>query len=256
MEKEKISDKEEIAECFNTHFTNVGKTIQENIESNSYDHSDDCFQNIDNQNNLHFKSIEENDVLKHLTNLSTDKACGLDNIPAILLKSIAEHISKPLTHIYNLSIQQNNVPSSCKQYRITPVYKGTGQRSDMNNYRPISVLPIIAKIMEKLIFDQLYSYLQNKGLLSNHQARFRPNHSTMTALINVTEYWLNKLDKGMFVGVIALDLQKAFDTVDHAILLHKMRLYGLSDSVVEWFRSYLTDRTQCTVVMELSHLTG
>ena len=248
IENKEINDKEEIAECFNTHFTNVGKTIQENIESNTQVQNDDCLQNTDNQNNLHFKSVDETDVLNHLNNLATDKACGLDNLPAVFLKSIAEHISKPLTHIYNLSILQNKVPSTWKQSRITPIYKGTGERSNMNNYRPISILPILAKIMEKLIFDQLYAYLQSKGLLNKHQSGFRPNHSTMTALLNVTEYWLNKLDKGMFVGVIALDLQKAFDTVDHAILLHKMRLYGLSDSVVEWFRSYLADRTQCTVV--------
>ena len=172
----------------------------------------------------------------------------MDNIPDIILKSIAKHIYKPLTYIFNLSIQQSNVPLAWKQSRITPNYKGTGQRSDLNNYRPISVFTNNSKNYGKTYIDQLYDYLSVKGLLSVHQSGFRPKHSTMTALINVTEYWLNKLDRGMFVGVVALDLQKAFDTVDHAILLHKMRLYGLSDSMIEWFRSYLTDRTQCTVV--------
>ena len=118
----------------------------------------------------------------------------------------------------------------------------------MNNYRPISILSVAAKIVEKLAFDQLYTYVDQKGILSRFQCGFRPKHSTNTALLNVTEDWLEFLDKGYFVGVVTLDLQKAFDTVDHSILLCKLRLIGADDLSLKWFSSYLTNRMQYTCV--------
>ena len=118
----------------------------------------------------------------------------------------------------------------------------------MGNYRPISILSVIAKILEKLIFNQLYSYLSSNSIIDVNQSGFRPQHSTATALLNVTEDWLDSLDKGDIVGMVTIDLKKAFDTVDHAILFDKLKLIGLDKRACEWFLNYLTDRRQYTVV--------
>ena len=118
----------------------------------------------------------------------------------------------------------------------------------MTNYRPISILPVTAKILEKLVFNQLDAYLNDNKIINTNQSGFRPGHSTLNALLKVTEDWLHSMDKGNLIGMVTIDLRKAFDTVDHSILLEKLRLNGLDDHACKWFKSYLSDRVQCTVV--------
>ena len=245
-----IDDKSEIANSFNNHFINIGRKIQRSVAPPV-----DDYQN-ENQGKLHFpkcasnfrfNAVNEQQVLNVINDLKEKKACGPDSIPVILWKIIAEYILKPFTYIINLSFKQGISPSEWKKSRVIPVFK-SGNKSDMNNYRPISILSVAAKIVEKLAFDQLYTYVDQKGILSRFQCGFRPKHSTNTALFNVTEDWLEFLDKGYFVGVVTLDLQKAFDTVDHSILLCKLRLIGADDLSMKWFSSYLTNRMQYTCV--------
>ena len=118
----------------------------------------------------------------------------------------------------------------------------------MTNYRPISVISTIAKVFERIIYNQLYNYLHAHNLLSKYQSGFRPLHSTTTALLDATMEWFTNMDNGQINSVVFLDLSKAFDTVDHLILLRKLSLYGSSDSTIKWFQSYLTNRTQCCAV--------
>ena len=118
----------------------------------------------------------------------------------------------------------------------------------MGNYRPISILPVIAKLREKIIFNQVYTYLSVNNIIDENQSGFRPMHSTSTALLNVTEDWLDSMDNGEIIGMVTIDLKKAFDTVDHTILLDKLRLIGLDQQSCNWFKSYLSDRMQYTVV--------
>ena len=123
----------------------------------------------------------------------------------------------------------------------------------MDNYRPISVISVVAKIFEKLIFEQLYEYLNNNNLITASQSGFRSLLSTLTALIEATDKWSINIDNKLLNGVIFIDLKKAFDTIDHAILLRKLQMYGVNQNGIKFFESYLNNRSQrCCVNGELS----
>ena len=134
-------------------------------------------------------------------------------------------------------------PDDWKCARVTPLFK-QGEASDLNNYRPISVISVIAKVFERIVYDQLYNCLSNEDIISTHQSGFRSLHSTVTALLEATDNWAFNIDRGNVNAVVFLDLKKAFDTVDQDILLSKMNLEGIQGIALDWFRSYLTNRTQ------------
>ena len=141
--------------------------------------------------------------------LSKKKAIGLDGISSQFIKISAPVIVASITEILNCSILTGIFPDEWKAARVTPVFK-SGSPSDVNNYRPISIIPMIAKIFEKIIYDQLYKYLSVNNLLSNCQSGFRALHSTVTSLLNSTDKWSFNIDKGKINGVVFVDLKKAF----------------------------------------------
>ena len=156
---------------------------------------------------LYFKEISETEILRLLHGLSASKTSGMDQISARILK-IASHIIVPsLTSIFNQSIRTGLFPTDWKSTKVTPIYK-SGERCKMSNYRPISVISIVARIMEKLIHNQIYEYLIKSNLLSISQHGFRPLHSTCTALLDITNRWYQNMDIGQLTGVIFLDLKK------------------------------------------------
>ena len=126
---------------------------------------------------------------------------------------------------------------------MIPIFK-SGNRDDANNYRPISILPTISKIFERHIASQLLSYFQESNIIHNKQSGFRKNHSCSTALIHLIDTWLKDVDSGKFIGTVFLDLRKAFDLVDHQILLYKLKLYHFSESSIKLFKSYICNRKQ------------
>ena len=155
----------------------------------------------------------------------SNKATGVDRISRKINKLAAPVISDSLTLIFNRAIALSAFPDEWKVARVISLYK-SGQRNIPGNYRPISVLPAISKIMERILYDQLYSYLIKFELLSDSQFRFRKFHSIVSALLDCTIEWYVNLDRKMFNLVVLIDLKKAFDTVDHQILLRKLELYA------------------------------
>ena len=124
---------------------------------------------------------------------------------------------------------------------MTPIFK-KGKRQDVNNYRPISIIPAVAKVFERIIYDQLVKYLNDNDLLANCQPGFRSLHSTRTSFIEASNSWSVNIDNGLINGVIFIDLKKAFDTIDHKILLRKLASYGTDHGALKWFDFYLSDR--------------
>ena len=155
-------------------------------------------------------------------------------------------LAKPLTLLINRSLAEGTVPSDWKHATVTPVYK-SGPKTDPANYRPISVLPVFVKILERAVHNMVYSYLQENKLLSVYQSGFRPLHSISTCLIDVTNKLLHNMDKGLLTGSVFIDLSKSFDTLDHELMLKKLVLLGFSDSTVIWFKAYLTNRVQSII---------
>ena len=146
-----------------------------------------------------------------------------------------------------MSLQTGDVPEQWKIARVVPIFK-KGDTDLISNYRPISVIPVLAKIVEKFVTKQTQKYLNDNGIYYDNQSGFRPLFSTNTALLNLSEDILESMNNGDVTGAVMLDVQKAFDSIDHFILLAKMGYVGMSPNVIKWFRSYLSSRKQYVVL--------
>ncbi|CAB4031005.1 Hypothetical predicted protein [Paramuricea clavata] len=171
------------------------------------------------------------------------KSTGLDKISTKLIKQAGDTITESLLEVFNLSLRTGIFPDDWKFAKVTPIYKSEN-KTLCENYRPISVISNIAKIFEKLVCRQLNTFLDNNNIIVKNQSGFRRSHSTETSLLQSTEMWLKSMDQGQINGVIFLDLKKAFDTIDHQILLSKLQAYGIRDHTLKWFQSYLDQRKQ------------
>ena len=145
--------------------------------------------------------------------------------------------------IHSLKSNQINVPRGWKTCVLTPLHKD-GDRTDPSNYRPIAILPAASKILERTVHQQLYAYLEKHKILSDAQFGLRKHHSTTTCILRLlNDVYLN-MDNGKYTGVVFLDLKKAFDTVNHEVLIKKLRMYGCSNNSSNWFNDYLNNRIQ------------
>ena len=187
--------------------------------------------------------IREDWVQKTLTNLDKHKATGLDNISAKVLKATTPYIAKVISKLCNHSIKHTTFPLAWNTARVSPLHK-KDSIYDPYNYWPISILPVLSNILEKHVFNALLEFLTVNDLLFNRQSGFRSKHSCETALSQITDEWLDSIYTGKYTGVLFLDFCKAFDLVDHNILLQKLQIYQGSESALAWFQSYLCDRKQ------------
>ena len=182
-------------------------------------------------------------VLRELKRLKKNKSSGIDELPPRLLKDCREHIIKPLHHIINLSIKSKSIPSVWKIAKIIPTHK-KGSFDDPENYRPISVLPVLSKILERAIHEQLSIFLEEHNLLTEYQFGYRKKRSTNLAATLLVDNIRKEVDRGNLVGAVFIDLSKAFDTLSHGSLLSKLPSYGIQDDELEWFTDYLFGRQQ------------
>ena len=241
------SDNPSIAKILNIHFSTTGTKLAMKLKS---------FITLPpppvrstNLQKFAFKPITEEFVHGQLKQLRTNKAIGLDNISARFLKHSASVVSKSLTKLFNQSLVTCTFPSLWKFGKVFALFK-KGDRCDPNNYRPITVLPTLSKILEKAVHNQLYFFLNDNNIITSKQFDFRPKLSTNTALTHFTVNVLLNTDSGRLTGAVFLDLSKAFDTVDHNLLLHKLKSVGLSEVTVNWFQSHLANRKQRTSVVD------
>ena len=255
-----IFDDRSIAESMNEYFISIGTKLADEIDSNS-DYQDDdltytneLLETDSSSTNLfHFRTISVNSVALRLSSLSASKSTGMDNIPAKVLKITANIIAPSLTYIFNLSLESGIYVDDWKLAKIIPIYKSE-DRKKCENYRPISILPVISKVFESEIFNQLYDYLNENTLLSDRQCGFRPKYGTNAALIEMCHLWLSHIDKGELNGVVFLDIRKAFDSINHKILLKKLKnQFAIYDNELKWFSSYLNNRTK-SVMLTDKHL--
>ena len=188
-----------------------------------------------------FQSVSQLEVLRILKSIKRNKATGLDDLPPCLLKDSAAILSAPLAHLINLSITTGIFPMDWKKAKIIPVHK-SGPFSVLDNYRPISILPVISKIIEKAIHRQLITYLDQNALLSHFQFGFRPKLSTELAATHLLDNIRKSVDDGKLVGAVFIDLSKAFDTISHSKLLEKLPKYGIDGKEYAWFKDYLFAR--------------
>ena len=176
--------------------------------------------------------------------MKENKATGLDGVSAKLLRLAAPVLTKTVTHILNQSILTGHFPTSWKLGKVTPIHK-SGNRSDRNNFRPITILCTLSKLLEKHVHDGFYKFLLDRCLLYINQSGFRAFHSCETALTRLVDMWTTNMEKGLLNGVVLLDLRKAFDLVNINVLLDKLKIYQCDEKTQDWFRSYLQGRTQC-----------
>ena len=226
-------------EAFNEYFTNIGKKI-----SNSFDEPKTNWKNPECRYLFSFNKIETDEVKKALLNLSDSSNIDLLDFDSKLLRMASPYISDSLCKIYNMSLMNGEIPLDWKIARTTPVYKGKGNKDTLSNYRPISVVCHVSKILERIIQIQLTDYLNKYNLINIDQYAFRKDHSTITCLHRVIEDWIDSMNEHEMIGTCFLDISKCFDTVDHTLLLQKLNNYGIKNDEIKWFKNYLSQRKQ------------
>ena len=236
-----ITQPKDIEEDFNVYFTSISKELQKHIPSTKRNFSD-CLKNLIVESFFLTPTTSE-EMSDLIQTLSLNKSTGPNSIPTSILKKIKNEISIPLSAIINNSFENGIFPNLLKSAQVIPVFKN-GSRLSCNNYRPISLLSNIGKIIEKLIHKTLNLFLEQHKVFYALQFGFRLNTSTNNALMSITENMQTHLDKNELTAGVFIDQRKAFDTVDHDILLTKLDHYGIRGLSNDWFRSCLKGRQQ------------
>ena len=246
-----ITDPYSTACMFNKHFVDVHKLFSK-TDSNEVEYSNPSLLSV-NKDKLNgvppfvIPPITYEFVYKELILLNVSKSTGSDCISAKFLKLTADIIAPILTRLFNDSLSSGIYPTIFKSAKVIPIHK-KGSKSDKSNYRPISILPVMSLVFERHVSNSLRNYLESNHLLYDRQSGFRKYHSCQTALTLLTDDWLTAMNNNEIVGTAFLDFSKAFDLVDHKILLKKLNMYNFSESTLKWFDSYLSCRTQQTYV--------
>ena len=251
INKQEIYDQSVIANEFNNFFVNVGSNLAAKIPS-----SEKHFSEYMNQTK---EIIPINDLtIKEYKNafdsLKTNRACGFDDIDTNIIKSCYKEMFCPLFYICKRSIKVGSFPDQMKIAKITPLFK-SGEYDIVSNYRPISVLPVFSKLLERIMYNRVYSHITKHLLLYEKQFGFQKQCSTEHAILQLTKEIYESFDQKKFTLGVFVDLSKAFDTVNHEILISKLSYYGIKSTYINWFKSYLTNRKQYITCKDLNSKT-
>ena len=173
----------------------------------------------------------------------TKQDAGFDDLSSNIIIDAYDSLKNILFHVFKVSIQQGIFPDSLKIAKVTPIFK-SGDKDNVSNYRPISILPVFSKVLERIMYNRVYNHLDSKGLLYEKQFGFQRNNSTEHAILQLTRDITSSFEKGEYTLGVFIDLSKAFDTVDHQILIKKLQYYEIDGPASEWFKSYLSNRKQ------------
>jgi hypothetical protein len=237
-----INDINEIAECFNDHFSSIANKIVTKIPPSS---SDFLTYLGSNPSSEEFSPpiVGGEKIIEVVQNFESKNSTDINGLSVTFLKKIIYSIARPLTHIFNLSFQQGRIPSQLKTCRVVPIFK-SGKKDCMDHFRPIGLINVFAKVMEKILCLNLTNFLETNNLIYIHQYGFRKSHSTIHPMIHFLNMVAEASNKKEFTIAIFCDLQKCFDVFDREILLRKMDFYGIRGIALEWFKDYFTDRSQ------------
>ena len=234
-----------IANAFNNYFASVGNNLANEIPNLGKLPLD--YLKSSSPDSFFISPITSAEIEIEISKLKTVKATGPFSIPISVLKILKTVIAKPLEILFNTSFSSGIVPTKFKQTSVVPVYK-TKSPTSLCNYRPISLLSIFNKLLEKLMYKRLLDFLEKKKVLFKKQYGFRENHSTDHAILSIIHNIQLAIDKRDFSCGIFLDFSKAFDTVNHKILINKLEHYGIRGLAKDWFISYLDNRQQTVTI--------
>ena len=234
-----------IAEKFNRFFSNIGPDLAKIIPTSNKKPT--TYLRGEYPQSMFFLPAIDCEINDIIGNLKNSNSKGPDNLPVSLIKFCSAELNSILTHLINTSLTEGCFPDSLKVAKIIPVHKA-GDSKCVANYRPISVLSVISKIFEKVVCCRLNNYITENAILHENQYGFRPKLSTTLALLHLVDGLSQSIDDGKITAGVFIDLAKAFDTVDHAILLSKLEFYGIRGVTLRWFESYLLGRKQFVAI--------